>query len=62
MKKVLEKIWLRPTDVSVALNMSRSRVYQLIAQGVLPSVRIGKSVRVPVDALQKWIASVNRPK
>ena len=27
----------------------------LIASGVIPSIKIGKSVRVPVAALRNWI-------
>jgi excisionase family DNA binding protein len=36
--------------------VSRSKIYELLASGDLPSVRIGASVRVPVDALRAWIA------
>ena len=36
--------------------LRRSKVYEMLAQGDLPSVRIGGSVRVPVAALDDWIA------
>jgi excisionase family DNA binding protein len=51
----MEKLWLRPAEVCSALNISRSMVYQLISSGVLPSVRIGRSVRIPADLLKRWI-------
>ncbi|MCP4610026.1 MAG: helix-turn-helix domain-containing protein [Planctomycetes bacterium] len=50
------KLLLRPAECCEALGISRSRIYELIASGELPSVRIGRSVRVPVRALEKWVA------
>ena len=32
-------------------------MYELIAAGDIPSLRIGSSVRVPLDALRAWIAT-----
>ena len=32
-----------------------ARSYELIGAGVLPSIKIGGSVRVPADALREWI-------
>ena len=46
---------LRPTEAAEAIGIGRSKVYELLASGELPSVRIGCSVRVPVDALRAWI-------
>jgi excisionase family DNA binding protein len=37
------------------LGISRSRAYELIASGEIPKIRIGKSVRVPVEALHRWV-------
>ncbi len=37
------------------LNLGRSTVYQLIADGRLDVVHIGRSARVPVDAITKFI-------
>lgn len=52
-----EKMLLRPIEVADALGVGRSKAYELIASGVIPSVRIGASVRVPLDSLRAWIAS-----
>jgi excisionase family DNA binding protein len=46
---------LRPREVQDVVGMSRSAVYAAIASGLLPSVRVGKSVRVPQAALERWI-------
>ena len=51
-----ERIALRPAEAAQAIGIGRSKVYELIASGELPSIRIGGSVRVPVDALRAWIA------
>ncbi|MDP9315473.1 MAG: helix-turn-helix domain-containing protein [Chloroflexota bacterium] len=49
---------LRPDEVAAALGLSRSRVYELLGSGELPSVRIGKSIRVSVTSLERWIAKL----
>jgi excisionase family DNA binding protein len=51
-----ERLLLRPTEAAHAIGISRSKCYELIQQRVLPSVRIGGSVRIPVVALEQWIA------
>ncbi len=51
----MEKLLLRPIEVTVTLGISRARVYELIASKELPCVRIGRSVRVPAEALKLWI-------
>jgi excisionase family DNA binding protein len=50
------RLMVTPTEAARLLSIGRTKIYQLIATGVLPSVHIGRSVRVPVDALRKWIA------
>ncbi len=52
-----DRLLLRPREVAVATGLSRSMVYELIGRAELPVVRVGKSVRVPVAALQEWIRS-----
>jgi excisionase family DNA binding protein len=43
----------RITDAARFLGISRSQVYKLIAIGLLPSVKIGSSRRVPVRAVRE---------
>jgi excisionase family DNA binding protein len=40
------------------LNLGRSTVYQLIADGRLDVVHIGRSTRVPTDAITKFISEL----
>jgi excisionase family DNA binding protein len=51
---------LTATDVAKELQVTRSTAYRLIAEGEVPSVRIGGSVRVPSEALDSLIASRTR--
>lgn len=51
----MEKLLLRPTEAAEAIGIGRSKMYELLAAGKLPSIRIGASVRVPVDALRAWV-------
>lgn len=46
---------LRVEQVGDRLNLSRARVYELIASGDIPSVTIGRSRRVRADVLEAWI-------
>jgi excisionase family DNA binding protein len=52
----MEKLMLRPMEVAEAIGCGRSKIYALLAAGVLPSVRLGgRSVRVPARALREWV-------
>ena len=51
----VDRLLLRPAEAAEAIGIGRSKVYELLASGELPSIRIGGTVRVPVDALREWI-------
>ena len=46
---------LRPEEAAKMLGLGRSKIFQMLAAGDLPVVRIGRSVRVPSDELRDWI-------
>lgn len=50
-----EKLLLRASEAQKLLSLSRSTIYAMIASGELPSVRIGRAVRVPADGLREWV-------
>jgi len=52
-----EPIFYRPDEVAERLRLSRSKTYAAIQSGEIPSVRIGRSVRVPRAALERWVES-----
>jgi excisionase family DNA binding protein len=43
-------------DVEALLQLGRTRTYELIRSGAIPSIRIGRAVRVPSMELSAWIA------
>jgi excisionase family DNA binding protein len=53
-----ERRFLKVREVALILNIGRTRAYELVASGQIPSVRIGgnRSVRVPRRLLEAWIA------
>ena len=50
-----ERLLLRPSEVAEMLSVGRSTLYELLADGVVPSVRVGTVLRVPADALRTWL-------
>lgn len=50
-----DRALLRVEEAAEMLGISRARAYELAASGVIPSVRIGRSRRVPVRQLEEWI-------
>ena len=51
----MEKLLLRPVEAAQLLGIGRTKVYELLAAGELPSIKIGACVRIPVDELRQWI-------
>ena len=54
----MDKLLLTPMECAEKLSLGRSRTYEMLASGELPSVRLGqRSIRIPVAALETWIAT-----
>jgi excisionase family DNA binding protein len=51
----MEPLLLRGGEVAKLLGPGRSTVFAMLAAGELPVVRIGRSVRVPRGALERWV-------
>jgi excisionase family DNA binding protein len=51
----LEPLLLKATDAGKLLGLGRSKVFAMVAAGELPVIRIGRSVRIPRQALERWI-------
>ena len=47
-------------EVARRLHVRDERAYQLVRDGVVPAVRIGRQVRVDEDSLLEWIAQGGR--
>lgn len=48
---------LTVTEAARRLALGRATTYQLVRRGEIPSIRVGRAVRVPVHALDAWIAA-----
>lgn len=51
----LPKLLCTVMDASSALSLSRSKVYELINAGALPTVHIGRSIRLRVTDLEVFV-------
>lgn len=47
--------WLKVPEVATELRIARSRAYELVADGEIPAVKIGRSVRVRRKELDRWL-------
>ena len=58
-----ERLLLRVPEVADCLSVSRALAYRWVRDGVLPTVRVGGSTRVPKDALLRWVQAntLNQP-
>jgi excisionase family DNA binding protein len=62
MSNTSEPVLIRPSQAALMLSVSRSTVYELIASGTLPSVRVGdRMIRVPVSAIRRMAQSAMAP-
>jgi excisionase family DNA binding protein len=46
---------LRADEVVDLTGWSRAKVYAMAHAGEIPSLRVGRSVRIPLAALERWI-------
>jgi excisionase family DNA binding protein len=49
--------YLTVAEVAEMMRLSRMTVYRLVHGGELPAVRVGRSFRVPQDALEAYLAA-----
>ncbi len=49
--------WVGPADVAARLNVSRATVYALVKSGALRHRRVGLQIRVPLSALEEFLAA-----
>jgi excisionase family DNA binding protein len=49
--------YLTVAEVAEVMRLSRMTVYRFVQRGDLPAVRVGRSYRVPADALDAYLAA-----
>lgn len=47
--------FLKVPEIAEELRIARSRAYELVANGTIPAVKIGRSVRVSRKELERWL-------
>jgi excisionase family DNA binding protein len=53
----MERLFLKPREAAEVLGVGRTLLYELLKSGQIPSCRIGKTIRIPVEALRAWAAA-----
>jgi excisionase family DNA binding protein len=51
----MDKLLLKPSEAFQMLGICRSKGYAMLAASELPSIRIGRAVRIPLEALKQWV-------
>ncbi len=55
MDKGLSKATFTVRELAQYLNIGRAAAYRLVNEGVISSLRIGKQIRIPIAAVQRWL-------
>lgn len=52
----MDKLLLKVSEAAELVGLGRSKLYELMQEGEVPVVRIGRSVRIPASGLREWVA------
>ena len=55
---LMDKLLLTPVEAAVVLGVGRSLLYELLQRGELRSVRIGTCRRIPTEAIEEFLATL----
>lgn len=56
----MDRLLLSPVEAAAALGLSRAKLYQLMAAGEIENVKLGRSRKIPRDALDTFIENLHR--
>jgi excisionase family DNA binding protein len=56
--EMTDRLLLRPEEVAELIGVGRTKVYELIGSGLIRSVKIGNSRRVPRIAVDEFVATL----
>lgn len=51
----MDKLLLTPEEAAEVLSIGRSKLYELLAEGLVASVRVGTCRRIPAGALVEFV-------
>ena len=49
--------FLTPAEVAKKLKVAKATVYNMVTVGILPAIRLGRTVRIPCAQFEEFIAS-----
>ena len=50
-----EKLTYTVTEMAQVLNIGKNKAYELVKTEGFPVVYIGSTIRIPIEALNKWL-------
>ena len=53
--------WLTLRQVQEILGIGSTKAYQLVASGAVPSVKIGRAIRINRQDLERWLEDQRYP-
>ena len=56
----MDKVLLTPVEAASALGIGRSKLYELLQSGRLPSVRIGACRRISTDSIHRFVTDLTK--
>lgn len=52
-----KNITMTVLEMAACLKIGRNTAYKIVKNGSIPSIRIGRQLRIPVVAFREWLAS-----
>ncbi|WP_074739889.1 helix-turn-helix domain-containing protein [Ruminococcus sp. YRD2003] len=49
------KLCLTVSEAAIQLNISRSKLYQLLRDGDIPHMKVGRKILIPSAELREWL-------
>lgn len=53
--KNVDRLTICATELPEVLGIGRNTAYELVKRDDFPSIRIGRRIVIPVDALREWL-------
>lgn len=51
----MQSMTISVAEAAQYLGIGRNRIYDLLHEGKLPAVRLGKNYRIPIKSLDEWL-------
>ena len=49
------KLTTTPSEAAAELNVGKTKIYELLRKGEIPSLRVGRKILIPMDELKNWL-------